>query len=329
MGAQVGLRGRGRDGSGAWVYGTSNSGLTGWVNTQFLPLDAAALGSLPVTDGSAPTGSAAPAAPDASAPGAKRGSAVPAPGASTASRSGCALGGQIQGFGAEGWMRAAGMTWVKQQVVYDLGANPNDQAGMINEAHARGFQILLSVKGHANELASDPNYLQSYASYVGGLAALGADGIEVWNEMNIDREWPAGRIDPGWYTQMLAAAYNAIKGRNPATLVVSGAPAPTGAEGAYGTDRVWNDDRYVRGLAAAGAANYMDCIGVHYNEGIVPPGQRSGDPRGEFFTRYFWAWSTPTPARLADAGRCASRNWAISLRKATARCRAISPGRPT
>jgi len=32
----------------------------------------------------------------------------------------------------------------------------------------------------------------------------------------------------------------------------------------------------------------MDCIGVHYNEGIVPPGQRSGDPRGEFFTRYFW-----------------------------------------
>jgi uncharacterized protein YraI len=192
MGAQVGLRGRGRDGSGAWVYGTSNSGLTGWVNTQFLTLDAAALGSLPVTDGSAPTGSSAPAAPDASAP-AQSAVAVPAPVASTASRSGFALGGQIQGFGAEGWMRAAGMTWVKQQVVYGLGANPNDQAGMINEAHARGFQILLSVKGHANELASDPNYLQSYASYVGGLAALGADGIEVWNEMNIDREWPAGR----------------------------------------------------------------------------------------------------------------------------------------
>ncbi len=283
MGAQVGLRGR--DGSGAWVYGTSNSGLTGWANTQFLTLDAAALASLPVTDGSAPTGNAAPAAEAAPAQAAV---SVPAPVASSASRRGFALGGQIQGYGAEGWMRAAGMTWVKQQVVYGLGADPAGQAGLINEAHARGFQILLSVKGHANELASDPNYLQSYADFVGGLAGLGADGIEVWNEMNIDREWPAGRIDPGWYTRMLAAAYNAIKGRNPGTLVISGAPAPTGAEGAFGTDRVWNDDRYVRGLAAAGAANYMDCIGVHYNEGIVPPGQRSGDPRGEFFTRYFW-----------------------------------------
>jgi hypothetical protein len=42
-------------------------------------------------------------------------------------------------------------------------------------------------------------------------------------------------------------------------------------------------------MAAAGAANYMDCVGVHYNEGIVPPDARSGDPRGNsgFYTRYF------------------------------------------
>jgi hypothetical protein len=41
-------------------------------------------------------------------------------------------------------------------------------------------------------------------------------------------------------------------------------------------------------MAAAGAANYMDCIGIHYNEGIVPPSQQSGDPRTEHYTRYFW-----------------------------------------
>src|SRR5690606_36060072 len=63
---------------------------------------------------------------------------------------------------------------------------------------------------------------------------------------------------------------------------------PTGAEGAFGSDRVWNDDRYVRGMAQAGAANYADCIGIHYNEGIVPPDQTTGDPRDNYYTRYFW-----------------------------------------
>lgn len=133
-----------------------------------------------------------------------------------------------------------------------------------------------------------PGYFEEYARFVGEVAALGPDAIEVWNEQNIDREWAHGRIDPASYTQMLALAYNAIKTANPNVAVISGAPAPTGAEGAFGTDAVWNDDRYVRGMAAAGAARYMDCIGAHYNEGIVPPSQTSGDPRSNYYTRYFW-----------------------------------------
>ncbi len=33
----------------------------------------------------------------------------------------------------------------------------------------------------------------------------------------------------------------------------------------------------------------MDCIGIHYNEGIVSPNQQSGDPRGnDHYTRFFW-----------------------------------------
>ncbi|MHB8748087.1 MAG: hypothetical protein ACYDBJ_02720, partial [Aggregatilineales bacterium] len=37
----------------------------------------------------------------------------------------------------------------------------------------------------------------------------------------------------------------------------------------------------------AGAANFADCIGAHYNEGIVSPTQSSGDPRDNYPTRYF------------------------------------------
>jgi hypothetical protein len=96
-----------------------------------------------------------------------------------------------------------------------------------------------------------------------------------------------GEIDPVKYTELLRQSYQAIKANNPGTMVISGAPAPTGAEGAFGRARVWNDNTFIAGMAAAGAANYMDCVGVHYNEGIVSPTQNSGDPRDTYYTRYY------------------------------------------
>jgi hypothetical protein len=194
------------------------------------------------------------------------------------------LGGQVAGFDRPDLMAYAGMTWVKRQVRWGPGATADPN--LINDAHAKGFKILLSVLGHPHDIAGGANY-GDYARFVGDLARMGADGIEVWNEMNIDREWPAGEIDPFRYTDLLRQAYTAIKANNPGTMVVSGAPAPTGAEGAFGLDRVWNDDRYINGLAAAGAARYLDCIGIHYNEGILSPFQNSGDPRSEYYSRYY------------------------------------------
>ncbi|GAB4568781.1 MAG: hypothetical protein Kow0077_00230 [Anaerolineae bacterium] len=289
LGVEIGLAGR--DATGLWIYGQTSNGYTGWVAARYTDVTLDVVTVLPVLDASAPTGGGAPrpaAAPAASAAPASAPAGIPAPVAAPSTGGGFMLGGQVSSFSQQGWMQAAGMTWVKRQVTYNNGADPGGQAGLIADAHNRGFRILLSVKGHANELASDPNYINNFANYLGGLAALGADAIEVWNEQNIDREWPTGRIDPNWYTQMLAASYNAIKSRNGSTMVISGAPAPTGAEGAFGTDRVWNDDRYIRGMAAAGAARYMDCVGVHYNAGVTSPSQSSGHPGGGHYSWYFW-----------------------------------------
>ncbi len=199
------------------------------------------------------------------------------------------LGGHVESFSSPDSMRAAGMTWVKRQVRYNQGDDPNAVAGWINQAHGQGFRILLGIVGDPGQLgAGGDGYMDQFATYLGGVAALGPDAIEVWNEMNLDREWPQGQIDPNMYTRMLAKAYTQIKARNASVMVISGAPSPTGAEGAFGLDRVWNDDRYIRGMAAAGAANYADCIGLHYNEGIVPPDWTSGDPRGDnYYTRYY------------------------------------------
>jgi len=88
--------------------------------------------------------------------------------------------------------------------------------------------------------------------------------------------------------EYIVLAYNAIKAKNGGTLVISGAPAPTGFFGGCGGGGC-DDKPYIEGLAAAGGLNYMDCLGIHYNEGLMPPTQSSGDPRGSsnHYTRYY------------------------------------------
>jgi hypothetical protein len=195
------------------------------------------------------------------------------------------IGGQVQDFslGTVGKMNTAKMKWVKfQSTVGNAGT-----IGLINAAKAQGLKALISVIGDKNQ-APNAGYWDTYAQYVGSLAAAGASAIEVWNEQNLDREWANGQIDPAKYTGLLAKAATAIKAANSSTIVISGAPAPTGAAGPGGkTDAYWNDDTYYQGMAAAGAANYLDCVGVHYNEGVVSPTQTSGDPRDNYPTRYF------------------------------------------
>jgi len=200
------------------------------------------------------------------------------------------LGGQVASFAHPNLMQSAGMTWAKIQVRHNRGDNPSTAQGAIDAARSRGFRVLLSIIGNRDQLGADLNgYIADFANYLGGVAALGPDAIEVWSEQNIDREWPAGRINPATYTQMLAASFNAIKSRNANVLVISGAPAPTGFFGGQCTANGCDDDAFIRGMAQANAGNFADCIGIHYNEGVVPPTATSGDPRGNpnHYTRYF------------------------------------------
>lgn len=200
------------------------------------------------------------------------------------------LGGHVFSFSYPDQMRGAGMTWAKSQLRWNQGDPASIAQGAIDAARGRGFKILLGVVGNPQQLAANPTqYYQDFANFLGAVAALGPDGIEVWNEQNIDREWPAGQISPAAYTQMLSAAFQAIKRANPNVLVISGAPAPTGFFGGRCTANGCDDDAYIRGMAAAGAAQFADCIGIHYNEGILPPSATSGDPRGSssHYTRYY------------------------------------------
>ncbi|MEM7111093.1 MAG: LysM domain-containing protein [Chloroflexota bacterium] len=210
---------------------------------------------------------------------------APNPNPAPAPTGGFSLGGQTHTFDHQDDMIDAGMEWVKFQHKWKPGDSPDVVAGRIQQAHDADFKVLLSITGANTYPAPGSIDFASFTNFLRGVAALGPDAIEVWNEMNIDFEWPAGEINPNSYVNdMLAPAYNAIKTANGSVMVISGAPAPTGFDN--GTN-AWADDRYIRGMAAAGAANYMDCIGVHHNAGATSPYDTSGHPAGTHYSWYF------------------------------------------
>jgi LysM repeat protein len=195
------------------------------------------------------------------------------------------LGGQTLNLAYPDLMSYTGMTWVKFQYKWTAGDAPEVLASAINAARNQGFKVLISVSGATPYPPAGSINFGSFSAFMGGLAALGPDAIEVWNEQNIDFEWPAGEISPiSYVNNMLAPSYNAIKSANPNVMVISGAPAPTGFDNGF---NAWADNRYIAGMWQLGAANYMDCIGVHYNSGATSPTLTVGHPGGSHYSWYF------------------------------------------
>lgn len=107
-----------------------------------------------------------------------------------------ALGGQTLNLAYAANMQYAGMTWAKFQYKWTVGDSPDALASMINAAHNQGFKVLVSVAGATNYPGPGGINFASLVEFLRGVALLGPDAIEVWNEQNIDFEWPAGRSAP-------------------------------------------------------------------------------------------------------------------------------------
>jgi hypothetical protein len=175
------------------------------------------------------------------------------------------------------------MTWVKYQITWPGNVSPDSAGGLVNAGHSAGFKVLLSITGPLYPGGIDSG---GYATFVSEVAKRGPDAIEVWNEQNLDRQWPSGQVNPASYVNnILAPAFNAIKSANPNVMVISGALAPTGAHDGY---NVWADDVYLVGMRDAGAASYMDCLGVHYNAGATSPDDSFGHPADDGNHHYSW-----------------------------------------
>lgn len=255
----------GRSADGQWVFvpfGSSKGWLAAWLATVTGDLN-----SLPIT-----TESGCCAPPPTS------GGSIPPSGAGSFE-----LGGQTPSLDHPSQMHTADMTWVKFQNKWFPGQSPYDLTARIQLAHANGFKVLFSIPGPEYPSSIDYN---SYVQFVAGVAGQGADAIEIWNEMNLDREWPTGQISPATYVNsLLAPSYHAIKSTNPGTLVIAGALAPTGVDNGYS---VWADNHYLAGMAGAGAAQFMDCLGVHHNAGATSPDATTGHPADAGDHHYSW-----------------------------------------
>ena len=279
----------GRNSDSSWLNVILEDGREGWIFSSLVTLNPAVnVSALDVIEVAAPAVAAAsPTEGDEGDSSATAPAAAPPPpvAAAPVSNPGFELGGQSHSFGNPQLMSYAGMNWIKFQHKWGSGDDPSAVAGRIQQAHANGFKVLLSIPGQ--NTYPDSIDFNGYIEFLRGVAALGPDAIEVWNEENIDFEWPAGQIDPGSYVNnMLAPAYNAIKGANPNVMVISGAPAPTGFFGGGCSANGCDDNAYLAGMAAAGAANYMDCVGAHFNAGATAPGQSTGHPAGS--NHYSW-----------------------------------------
>jgi LysM repeat protein len=207
---------------------------------------------------------------------------VPSPSPATPSQSGLGYGIQVHLIGQDkdrvlGAVNDLGFSWIKQQIEWKLFEPVRGQIqwaeldAMVNAAEAHHLSVLFSVvKAPAwarPTTAEDgpPTNYQDYWTFVGALAArykVRVDAYEIWNEQNLRREWNGDTLSASRYMQLLAGAYNAVKGADPGAAVVSGALAPTG----------WNDgvtaidDRvYLDAMYAAGLKSFSDMVGAHPN----------------------------------------------------------------
>jgi hypothetical protein len=122
----------------------------------------------------------------------------------------------------------------------------------------RGTKVLVDVvdtpsweTGSSDE-HTPPANPADYAAFVGSLAQRWAgkvSGFEIWNEEDSPTWW-TGAPDPAAYTQLLKAAYPAIKAADPSATVVLG-----GLTG--------NDYQFLEGVYAASGKGSFDAVGVH------------------------------------------------------------------
>jgi polysaccharide biosynthesis protein PslG len=187
-----------------------------------------------------------------------------------------------------------GLNWTKAQVRWkDFETAPGKDElfnwqlldAFMGDANKKGLNIMLGIidapawTRQINEpgLLGPPDDFKEAARFFQKVAARYkgcVQAIEVWNEMNLDREWriPSGKIAAADYVRFLDAVTPGVREIDPAILIVMGALSPTGASASDGGRDLYQDDyAYLDAFVTAGGPAKVDCVGVHLNGYNMPP----------------------------------------------------------
>jgi VCBS repeat-containing protein len=140
---------------------------------------------------------------------------------------------------------------------------------MVNGAVARNIEVLAVLNSpplwaslsDALPLTSRPTSASEFAEYAAKVAARYKGKIsayEIWNEPNYIGFWAPGP-NAAQYTEILKAAYPAIKAADPNAVVVAGSVSSV----LDFLNITANPVRFVKEMYAAGAAGYFDALSFH------------------------------------------------------------------
>lgn len=241
-----------------------------------------------------------------------------------------------------GYMDAAAnqlrLNWVKLQVRWEFvepepGVYDWERFDLFFRlASEYNLKVLISVvtaPDWARESGADlakhgpPADNQRFANFIGVMILRyygQIHAVEVWNEMNLDREWasPQG-LSAANYVAMVRTVKETLHGTpdrpglDPNVMIISGALSPTGFDNNV---NAISDSRYTDMLISAGVLNYIDCFGAHhngYNIGPnVPYDAVPNDPTATFrgpFDNPHYSWSFYSTLNLyANKIRAAGSN---------------------
>jgi polysaccharide biosynthesis protein PslG len=184
--------------------------------------------------------------------------------------------GTIDASGA-GWIRVD-INWA---VIQRNGPTFFDWAPfdrIVLDARARGMNVLGMIvwtpawarPSPSDHYATPAKNTADFANFawtaVKRYSAMGVHTYEVWNEPNLAGFWqPAA--DPVRYTELLKAAYLAIKQADPLATVVSGGLSPALTNGGDIDAR-----EFAQAMYANGAQGYFDALGHHPYSHPAAPG---------------------------------------------------------
>jgi hypothetical protein len=172
-------------------------------------------------------------------------------------------------------MQALGVQDVRI-VIFWAGVEPKDDVYdwdqidlIVNAAAERNMGVLAalnSTPGWATVPGTpaisgppaDPTKFADFAADVAARYAGKVGGYEVWNEPNSKTFWSTGP-DPAAYTELLKAAYPAIKAADPDAVVIGAVTAPLVSFGNLTMDPV----TFLRKMYEAGAHDNFDALSFH------------------------------------------------------------------